>query len=102
VFAIEKLIEEETLAEERLVGRWEWPGRLGYLEGVFPTWARIWRRSERAADRSGAGTGWLTPPCLYVGSLRKPFCGFLRPFPVRFAMVLGGSSARAAGACGKS
>ncbi|WP_406048292.1 hypothetical protein [Kribbella sp. NBC_00889] len=44
-WAIEELIEEETLLAERLVGRWEWPGRPGYVEGVFLTLAWIWRRS---------------------------------------------------------
>jgi len=44
-FAIEELIEEETLAAERLVGRWEWPGRPGYVEGVAATLAWTWRRS---------------------------------------------------------
>ncbi|MEV0290674.1 hypothetical protein AB0H36_41650 [Kribbella sp. NPDC050820] len=43
--AIEELIEEETLLAERLVGRWEWPGRPGYVEGVFVTLAWVWRRS---------------------------------------------------------
>jgi hypothetical protein len=45
VFAIEDLIEDETLAVERLVGRWKWPGRSGYVEGVFATLAWVWRRS---------------------------------------------------------
>jgi hypothetical protein len=44
--AIEELIEEETIFAERLVGRWEWPGRPGYLEGVFATFAWTWRRSD--------------------------------------------------------
>ncbi|TCC48075.1 hypothetical protein E0H73_43135 [Kribbella pittospori] len=44
-FAIEELIEAETQAVERLIGRWEWPGRPGYVEGVFATLAWVWRRS---------------------------------------------------------
>jgi len=46
-WVIEELIEEETMFAERLVGRWEWPGRPGYLEGVFATFAWTWRRSGR-------------------------------------------------------
>jgi hypothetical protein len=39
------VIEEETLYAERLIGRWEWPGRPGYVEGVAATFAWTWRRS---------------------------------------------------------
>jgi hypothetical protein len=45
VFAIEELIEAETLEVERLVGRWEWPGRPCYVEGVFAMLTWVWRRS---------------------------------------------------------
>jgi hypothetical protein len=44
-WVIEELIEEETMYAERLVGRWEWPGRPGYVEGVAATFAWTWRRS---------------------------------------------------------
>ena len=44
-WVIEELIEEETLDAERLVGRWEWPGRPGYVEGVAATLTWAWRRS---------------------------------------------------------
>lgn len=47
VYAIEELIEEETIAVEKLIGHWEWPGRPGYIEGVFATLAWTWRRSGR-------------------------------------------------------
>ncbi|MEU0093894.1 hypothetical protein [Kribbella sp. NPDC006257] len=42
--AIEELIEEETQAAERWIGR-EWPNCPGYVEGVVATLAWTWRRS---------------------------------------------------------
>jgi len=42
--AYEELIELETQAAERWVGR-EWPGRPGFVEGVVATLAWTWRRS---------------------------------------------------------
>ncbi|WP_132195066.1 MULTISPECIES: hypothetical protein [Kribbella] len=57
MFAIEELIEDETLAVERLVGRWKWPDRSGYVEGVFATLAWVWRRSgapQIAVERATA------------------------------------------------
>jgi hypothetical protein len=42
--AFEELIEVETQAVERWVGR-EWPNCPGYIEGVMATLAWTWRRS---------------------------------------------------------
>jgi hypothetical protein len=42
--AHEELIELETQAAERRLGR-EWPGRPGFVEGVAATLAWTWRRS---------------------------------------------------------
>jgi hypothetical protein len=45
--AHEELIELETQAAERRLGR-EWPGRPGYAEGVVATLQWAWRRSGRS------------------------------------------------------